>query len=110
MLKILKEGNSQSAQILSKAITSGDLKDDARNSVIRGNDLFNALSEAGYNVLVKIDKDGTTQLRSLLDAGYIQMTITNPTNKIAVYSGGQYELSKENLNKIEEIIQIADKY
>ena len=110
MLKILKEGNSQSAQILSQAITSGKLEGDARNTVIRANDLFNALSEAGNNVLVKVDTNGTTQLRSLLNDGYIQMTVTSPTDKIKLYSGGQYELSDENLNRIKEISEIADKY
>lgn len=108
--KIIKEQNDSSANILTQAITSDKFKnnENARNVIIRANDLFYSLSEAPNNldVLVNIENNGVVQLRMKLGSGYVQATVEDTTsNSIKTITGGEIELTEENLKKINGILE-----
>lgn len=106
MLKILKE-NEQSKQILSQAIMSDQFKnnDNARNTIIRANDLLDELSN-NLDVYVKVNKDGSTELKAKLSdnsEGYIQIILQSPTEKAKVFLNGNIELSDNDMQKLQTV-------
>lgn len=114
MFKIIKEQNNNSATILTQAITSDQFQknQDARNTVIRANDLFYALSEAPVDcdVLVNVENNGVTKLRAQLGNGYAEITVENATNKINNPLITNVELTNENIQKLENILQVLNNF
>lgn len=86
---------------------------DARNIIIRANDLFDTLTDNSFDVYVKIDKDGKTELKfKILDNSdsYMQVNVSGTTDKIKTYINGQIELTDDVINEFKQINEIIGQH
>lgn len=110
--KRLNEENQKSADLISNALSSKDFDIDtpAGQIIKRTSELFNALSDKQYDVQVTFD-NGESQSAILLgnQGGKVIITITNGNEPLKAFASGNFELTEENfeiLNDIKEQISV----
>lgn len=110
--KRLNEENQKSADLISNALSSKDFDIDtpAGQIIKRTSELFNALSDKQYDVQVTFD-NGESQSAILLgnQGGKVIITITNGNEPLKAFANGNFELTEENfeiLNDIKEQISV----
>lgn len=107
----LEEENNKSANIISDMFTSKDFDSESKMGkiVMRTSNLFNALSDKGYDVQVAFDNGESTNVILLgQQGGQVNITIDNDTQPLKAYANGSFEITDDNikiLNDIQEDIQ-----
>lgn len=103
----LNEENNKSANLISQMFQADDFDSESKQGqiVMRTSNLFNALSDKGYDVQVSFD-NGESQSAILLgqQGGKVLITITNADQPLRAFASGNFELTDEN-NKILSDIQ-----
>lgn len=107
----LREENSKSREALDKVLNDEtfDAESNRGKMVLRAQEVFNKLSDLGYNVEVTID-NGDAELDILLgqQGGKAVITLNSDNQPIKAFASGNFELTKSNLeilNDINEQIQ-----
>jgi hypothetical protein len=105
----LKEENDKSANVISAMFTSSDFDADSKDGkiVIKTSDLFNTLSDKGYDVQVAFD-NGESQSVILLgdQGGQINVTINNPDQPLRAFASGNFEITQDNLRTMEDVLNL----
>lgn len=102
----LKEENNKSANLISQMFQSDDFDSDSKAGqiVMRTSELFNALSDKGYDVQVAFDNGESTNTILLgQQGGQVIITITDTDQPLRAFSSGNFELSDENIKTLTDI-------
>lgn len=105
----LKEENDKSANVISAMFTSSDFDADSKDGkiVMKTSDLFNTLSDKGYDVQVAFD-NGESQSVILLgdQGGQINVTINNPDQPLRAFASGNFEITQDTLRTMEDVLNL----
>ena len=107
----LKEENNKSANLISQMIQDKDFDADsnAGKIVLRTSELFNALSEKGYDVQVAFDNGESTSAVLLGEqGGQVIITITDSQQQLKAFASGNFEINNDNtaiMNNIADIVK-----
>lgn len=102
----LEEENNTSANLISSKFTDKDFDSNSKEGqiVMRTSELFNVLSDKGYDVQVSFD-NGESQNAILLgeQGGKVMITITNTDTPLRAFASGNFELTNDNLDTLRAI-------
>ena len=96
----LKEENNKSANLISQMFQADDFDSDSKAGqiVMRTSELFNALSDKGYDVQVAFDNGESTNTILLgQQGGQVVITITDTNQPLRAFSSGNFEINDDNL-------------
>ncbi len=102
----LKEENSKSANLISQMFQADDFDSDSKSGqiVMRTSELFNALSDKGYDVQVAFDNGESTNTILLgQQGGQVIITITDTNQPLRAFSSGNFEITDENIKVLTDI-------
>lgn len=104
--KRLQEENNKSAELISAQFTDKNFDSESKEGqiVMRTSELFNALSDKGYDVQVTFD-NGESQSAIKLGntGGQIIITITNTNEPLRAYASGNFEITDDILENLKDI-------
>lgn len=107
----MEEENTKSLNLISSMFTSEDFDADSPQGqiVIKTSQLFNELSDKGYNVQVNFD-NGESQSDILLGdiGGKVTITINGTNEPIKAFTQGSFELTDDIINTLNEIKDLVD--
>ena len=102
----LKEENNKSQNLISQKFQDKSFDSDSKEGqiVMRTSELFNALSDKGFDVQVSFD-NGESQSSILLgqQGGKVLITITDASQPLRAFSSGNYELTEDNIKLLDTI-------
>lgn len=102
----LREENSKSREALDKVLNdeSFDAESNKGKMILRAQEVFNKLSDLGYNVEVTID-NGDVELDILLgqQGGKAVITLNSDNQPIKAFASGNFELTESNLEILNDI-------
>lgn len=105
----LNERNEQSAGIIEKALSSitSDMSETESGIITRTSELFNSLSDRGYDVQVSFDNGESTSSISIGQQGAnILITITDPNQPLRAFASGNFEINDDSLKMIKSITEV----
>lgn len=107
----MEEENTKSLNLISSMFTAEDFDVDSPQGqiVIKTSQLFNELSDKGYNVQVNFD-NGESQSDILLGdiGGKVTITINGTNEPIKAFTQGSFELTDDIINTLNEIKDLVD--
>ena len=107
----MEEENTKSLNLISSMFTSEDFDADSPQGqiVIKTSQLFNELSDKGYNVQVNFD-NGESQSDILLGdmGGKVTITINGTNAPIKAFTQGSFELTDDVINTLNDIKDQVD--
>lgn len=107
----MEEENTKSLNLISSMFTAEDFDADSPQGqiVIKTSQLFNELSDKGYNVQVNFD-NGESQSDILLGdiGGKVTITINGTNEPIKAFTQGSFELTDDIINTLNEIKDLVD--
>ena len=102
----LKEENNKSLNLISQKIQDPKFDSDSKDGkiVLRTQELFNVLSDKGYDVQVAFD-NGESQSSIMLgqQGGQVNITITNDNQPLRAFLSGSVEVNEENIETLTDI-------
>lgn len=107
-IRRLEEVNNKSQNLISQMFQADNFDSDseAGQIVIRTSELFNALSDKGYDVQVSFDNGESTSAVLLgQQGGQAVITITNTNQPLRVFASGNFEVTDDNIKTLQDIQQ-----
>lgn len=105
----LKEESNKSLNIISDKLADPnfDADSEAGQIILRTSDLFNKLSDKGYDVQVNFD-NGDSQSTILLgqQGGQVEITINDSKSSVRAFSSGNIEINEDVINTFNDIYDI----
>lgn len=102
----LKEENNKSLNLISQKIQDPKFDSDSKDGkiILRTQELFNVLSDKGYDVQVAFD-NGESQSSIMLgqQGGQVNITITNDNQPLRAFLSGSVEVNEENIETLTDI-------
>lgn len=105
----LREENTKSLNLISQMFQSDDFDANSNEGkiVVKTSELFNALSDKGYDVQVGFDNgDSTSTILLGEQGGSVNITITDITKPLQAFTAGSFEITKESLKVLQDILTI----
>lgn len=105
----LNERNTQSAEIIEKALTgiTEQTSDKESGIITKTSELFNSLSDRGYDVQVSFDNGESTSSIAIGQQGAnILITITDPEQPLRAFASGNFEINDDSLKMIKSIMEV----
>lgn len=102
----IEEENTKSLNLISSMFTDNNFDSDSPEGqiVMRTSELFNVLSDKGYDVQVAFDNGESTNTILLGNqGGQAVITITNNTEPLRAFTSGSFEINEDNLNTLNDI-------
>ena len=102
----LKEENNKSANLISDMFKASDFDAESKQGqiVMRTSELFNALSDKGYDVQVNFDNGESTSAVLLgQQGGQVIITINNTDQPLRAFTSGNFEINNDNMNVLKDI-------
>lgn len=102
----LYEVNNKSKDLISNMFSDNSFDSDspAGQIVMRTSEMFNALSDKGYDVEVTFDNGESTSAVQLgKQGGKVVITITNANQPLRAFATGNFEIIDENIQVLEDI-------
>ena len=102
----LKEENNKSANLISDMFKASDFDAESKQGqiVMRTSELFNALSDKGYDVQVNFDNGESTSAVLLgQQGGQVIITINNTDQPLRAFTSGNFEVNNDNMNVLKDI-------
>ena len=102
----LEEENNKSLNLISDMFKSKDFDSDSKAGqiVMRTSNLFNVLSDKGYDVQVSFDNGESTNTILLgQQGGSILITINNTNQPLRAFTDGSFEITEDNIKTLEDI-------
>lgn len=102
----LAEENNKSANLISDMFKSPDFDAESEQGkiVMRTSELFNALSDKGYDVQVAFDNgESTNSILLGQQGGQVVITITNTNQPLRAFTSGNFEITDEAINTLNDI-------
>lgn len=104
--KRLYEVNNKSKNLISSmfADSSFDSDSPAGQIVMRTSEMFNALSDKGYDVEVAFDNgESTSAIQLGQQGGKVMITITNTDKPLRAFTSGNIEVTAESIKTLQDI-------
>lgn len=104
--KRLDEVNNKSKDLISNMFSDNSFDSDspAGQIIMRTSEMFNALSDKGYDVEVTFDNGESTSAVQLgKQGGKVVITITNANQPLRAFATGNFEIIDENIQVLEDI-------
>lgn len=102
----LNEENSKSKDLINSMVTARDFDSDSPQGqiILRTQELFNVLSDRGYDVQVTFD-NGESQSVIMLgnQGGSILITITNTNQPLRAFTSGNFEITDDSIQILNDI-------
>lgn len=102
----IQEENNKSANLISQMFQADDFDSDSNQGqiVMRTSELFNALSDRGYDVQVSFD-NGESQSAILLgqQGGQVIITITDADQPLNAFVNGNFEVNDDTIQVLSDI-------
>lgn len=102
----LNEENSKSKDLINSMVTAKDFDSDspAGQIILRTQELFNVLSDRGYDLQVTFD-NGESQSAIMLgnQGGSILITITNTNQPLRAFTSGNFEITDDSLQILNDV-------
>lgn len=102
----IQEENNKSANLISQMFQADDFDSDSSQGqiVMRTSELFNALSDKGYDVQVSFD-NGESQSAILLgqQGGQVIITITDADQPLNAFVNGNFEVNDDTIQVLSDI-------
>lgn len=102
----LDEVNNKSKNLISDLFSSNDFDGDspAGQIVMRTSEMFNALSDKGYDVEVTFDNgESTSAIQLGQQGGKVMITITNTDQPLRAFTSGNFEINDQNIKILQDI-------
>lgn len=104
----LREENSRSREVLDKILNDSSFDSDSNEGkmVLKAQEIFNKLSDLGYDLQVTVD-NGDAELDILLSqqGGKAIITINSGNQQIKAFASGNFELTEANIEVLQNIQQ-----
>lgn len=103
----LKEENNKSQNEITSKIEDEkfDSESNEGKMILATSNLFNVLSDKGYDVQVSFDNGESTSSILLGQTGaQVNITITDANLKLKAFVSGNFELTEESANKLQDIV------
>lgn len=102
----LREENDKSREVLDSIINAEDFDPDSNNGkiMLKAQNIFNKLSDLGYNMEVSVD-NGDVEIDILLaqQGGKAIITLNSGNQQIKVFASGNFELTSANVEILDNI-------
>lgn len=105
----LNERNEQSAGIIEQALAgiTSETSDKESGIITKTSELFNSLSDRGYDVQVSFDNGESTSSISIGQQGAnILITITDPEQPLRAFASGNFEINDDSIKMIKSIMEV----
>lgn len=102
----LDEVNNKSKNIISDMFSDNSFDSDtpAGQIVMRTSEMFNALSDKGYDVDVTFDNgESTSAIQLGKQGGKVMITITDTNQPLRAFTSGNFEVTEDNLKILQDI-------
>lgn len=102
----LKEENDKSLNLISAKFTDPDFDSDSKEGqiVMRTSELFNVLTDKGYTVQVSFDNGESQSVIPMgQQGGSINITINNTNQPLRAFTSGNFEITDENVDMLNDI-------
>jgi len=102
----IEEENTKSLNLISSKFTDKDFSSDSPEGqiIMRTSELFNVLSDKGYDVQVAFDNGESTNTILLGNqGGQVIITITNTNEPLRAFTTGSFEINEDNINTLNDI-------
>lgn len=102
----LDEVNNKSKNLISDMFSSNNFDSDspAGQIVMRTSEMFNALSDKGYDVEVTFDNgESTSAIQLGQQGGKVMITITNADQPLRAFTSGNFEINDQNIKILQDI-------
>ena len=107
----LKEENTKSLNLISQMFQDDDFDANSNEGkiVVKTSELFNKLSDKGFDVQVNFD-NGDSQSTILLSkqGGSVNITINNANDPLRAYTSGSFEVNNDTLKVLEDVQDVLN--
>lgn len=104
--KRLDEVNNKSKNLISDMFSNSDFDSDSPQGkiIMRTSEMFNALSDKGYDVEVTFDNgESTSAIQLGQQGGKVLITITNTNQPLRAFTSGNFEINDQNIEILQDI-------
>lgn len=102
----LREENNKSLELIGQMLQQEDFNANSNEGkiVVKTSELFNKLSDKGFDVQVNFD-NGDSQSTILLSkqGGSVNITINNANDPLKAYTSGSFEVNNDTLKVLEDV-------
>lgn len=109
----LKEENNKSQNAITDKIEDSNFDEDSNEGkmILKTSELFNKLSDKGYDVQVSFDNgESTSNILLGQQGGQISITITDAELKLKAYVSGNFELTEDVMDKLQNILEVVNNF
>lgn len=102
----LDEVNNKSKNLISSMFTDNSFDSDSKQGqiIMRTSEMFNALSDKGYDVEVTFDNgESTSAIQLGQQGGKVMITITNTDQPLRAFTAGNIEVTDESIKILQDI-------
>lgn len=107
----LREENNKSLELIGQMLQQDDFNVNSNEGkiVVKTSELFNKLSDKGFDVQVNFD-NGDSQSTILLSkqGGSVNITINNANDPLRAYTSGSFEVNNDTLKVLEDVQDVLN--
>lgn len=107
----LREENNKSLELIGQMLQQEDFNANSNEGkiVVKTSELFNKLSDKGFDVQVNFD-NGDSQSTILLSkqGGSVNITINNANDPLRAYTSGSFEVNNDTLKVLEDVQDVLN--
>ena len=107
----LREENNKSLELIGQMLQQDDFDANSNEGkiVVKTSELFNRLSDKGFDVQVSFD-NGDSQSTILLSkqGGSVNITINNANDPLRAYTSGSFEVNNDTLKVLEDVQEVLN--
>lgn len=107
----LREENNKSLELIGQMLQQDDFDANSNEGkiVVKTSELFNKLSDKGFDVQVNFD-NGDSQSTILLSkqGGSVNITINNANDPLKAYTSGSFEVNNDTLHVLEDVQDVLN--
>ena len=107
----LREENNKSLELIGQMLQQDDFNANSNEGkiVVKTSELFNKLSDKGFDVQVNFD-NGDSQSTILLSkqGGSVNITINNANDPLRAYTSGSFEVNNDTLKVLEDVQDVLN--
>lgn len=107
----LREENNKSLELIGQMLQQEDFNANSNEGkiVVKTSELFNKLSDKGFDVQVNFD-NGDSQSTILLSkqGGSVNITINNANDPLRAYTSGSFEVNNDTLKVLEDVQEVLN--
>lgn len=107
MVKLLEANNTNSMNILAKAMANTNFSDDQVDIIRRANNILSKLNDSNLDVSVEVNNQGAVKLSIPIGKSGISMVVSNTNQPVEIQTGEGLVLNDSTMKEITEIFRIV---